>query len=277
MPKKKSLGKTRWIILAALGGIALCGAIALFVVVSVTNGPDLTPLEVAVENAGYHLYKPPRANWGPGFVFSGDVKGGRISNVEEICPNLYSDIGPQEGVPIALPNYTAKDDFTFSLSMRFLKSFAGPELDVGKIERERTVDVKWQNIREMSYTHADQWLPKGEPRPVERLCRSVIDDLKGKGRFQDRVFVIVRSIAPESVTFDFSRTANLEGEAKLTKALRESTKAKGTIENATQLKTNERMYIAYAAPVKIEEWTPKGLVSGEIVEVRGSSASLVIE
>src|SRR6266571_9177889 len=155
--KKKSLLATpgiRWALLIA-GAFLL---IAIFVMMSVTGGPDLGPLEQALRNAGYQLYNPPRANWGPGFVFAGNVTNGRITNVEEVCPSLYTDVGSQDGVAIAMPDYTAKDDFTFQLSMNFLKKLIGAELDLGRVERERAADIKWRNVREVSYTRADQWL-----------------------------------------------------------------------------------------------------------------------
>jgi hypothetical protein len=54
----------------------------------VAHSQDLQPLDKALRSVGYQMYSPPRENWGPGFVFSGDIVQGRITNVREICPNI---------------------------------------------------------------------------------------------------------------------------------------------------------------------------------------------
>lgn len=47
------------------------------------SSQDLAPLEQALSNSGYKLYNPPRENWGPGFVFAGDVTNGKIRLTSE--------------------------------------------------------------------------------------------------------------------------------------------------------------------------------------------------
>jgi hypothetical protein len=259
---------------------SLAGGCALAVAtISAPSAQDLRPLEAALRDAGYQLYNPPRANWGPGFVFAGDVIRGRITNVEEICPNLYADIEAPQGAAVILPNYSAKDSFTFGLALRFLKGLIGAEADLGEVEREKSIDVKWQNLRETSYTLMDQWLEKGEPRPISKLCRLAIDDLKAKDRFNDRVFVIVRAVAPESLIYDFAAAYSAKGSASANFAEKAQAKTQGSVagQSSTQLEIKQRLFIGYAPPVKLRSWLPSGLVSGEIVEVKGEPSNLMIE
>jgi hypothetical protein len=224
---------------------------------------ELGQLEHTLQEAGYQLYYPPRANWGPGFVFEGDIVNGKIKIVNEICTNLYAAIGsPQPSdTPILLADYHASDDFSFQLSINFLKGLLGDSLNLRLIVGKRTVDVKWLNVREKS------------SRPIEKRCRSAIEDLKAKGRFKDRVFVIVRAVAPEVLVYNFSRAAAVDagGSAEFSEQLKAAAQGKGEIKNATQLEIKQPIFIGYAPPVKIDEWLPTGLVSGEIVEVRGQA------
>jgi hypothetical protein len=244
-----------------------------------TIGQDFESLNRTLHAAGYQLYIPPRQNWGPGFVFAGEIVNDRITNVEEICPNLYADLGSPEGAAVVLGDYRAADTYSFGLTLDFLKGLLGGALDLGRVERERTADVRWHNVREISYSHMDQWLETGEPRPIAKRCRLAIEDLQAKNRFKGRIFVIVRAIAPESLIFDFSRAINTEvgPSVKFSGQLKVAAQGKGEIKNDTLLEVKQRLFIGYAPPVKIQDWLPTGLVSGEIIRVRGAPTSLVLE
>ena len=88
----------------------LAQAASVWLLLNITNASfsavlaqDLGALEQALRTSGYQLYNPPRANWGPGFVFAGEVVGSQIKTVEEICPNLNgNDLGPPQEAAIAL-------------------------------------------------------------------------------------------------------------------------------------------------------------------------------
>jgi len=249
---------------------------------TVVFGQDFGALEKTLRVSGYQLYNPPRANWGPGFVFAGEVTGNRIKNVEEICPNLYgNDSGPPQDATIALGDYKAEDSVGLGLSLQLLKGLLGIGLDFNRVVAERTVDIKWQDIHEVSYTHVDQWLKTGEPRPIAQPCRLAIDDLKAKNRFKDHTFVIVRAVAPQLLVYDFTRMAQVNGSAWVTYAqdFRAAMRGKPGIElkNETQLQVKQPLFVGYAAPFKIEQWLPTGLVSGEIVQVRGEPTNFVVE
>jgi hypothetical protein len=120
--------------------------VALVSAGTVAVGQNLAVLEGALQKAGYQLYNPARANWGPGFVFAGDVVNGRMKNVDEICPTLYQDLGPPEGTTIVLPDFKAEDGFSWGLSLNFLRGLLGGKLDVGA-EGEQKAEVKWQSLQ----------------------------------------------------------------------------------------------------------------------------------
>lgn len=255
--------------------IVLCSLLATGPIAT-ASAQNTLPRQVLGE---YQPYDPPRANWGPGFVFAGDATAGRISKVQEVCPNLYADVEAPQNTPVALADYNASDGFSFGASLRFLKGLIGLSFDVDKIAHERTIDVKWQNVREYSYTGMDQWLEKGEPRPIAKLCRLAIDDLKAKSQFRERVFVIVRAIAADSLVYEFGAAANGAGSAsaQLWQDVRANAKATTTVKNGTRLEVKQRLFVGYVPPVKLREWLPTGLVSGEIVNVTGDKTQLLID
>lgn len=247
-------------------------------VVLVAAAQDLTVLQRTLQANGYQLYVPPRANWGPGFVFAGDVVNGKMKNVEPVCSSLYEDVGLPESTAVILPDFKAEDKFSFSLAIEFLRGLFGGKVDLGAVERDRKAEVRWHNVQEMSYPKMIAWLENGEPRPITKPCRAAIEDLKTKKQFKDRVFVIVRAVAPETLVYDFTRA--LSGDTGASGQFAETFKAeargKGQIVSETQLEIKHRLYIGYAAPVKIVDWAPTGLLSGEIVTVLGAKENITI-
>ena len=255
--------------------------LSLVVILAVSSARELKSqtldqLDRALHSAGYQRYDPPRANWGPGFVFAGDVVQGKIRNVEEICPNLYADAAEPQATNIILADYAATDSFSLGLAITFLKKLTGGSVNLAPIEKEDSVQVRWENIHELSYSHMHQWLESGEPRPIEKRCRLAIEDLIAKGRFKDRIFVILRAVAPERLTYDFSRSVRAQADASISLPSQLGANASGKVQvkDNTHLQTEERLYIGYAAPAKLEEWLPANLLSGEIVGVRASDTHL---
>jgi hypothetical protein len=240
---------------------------------------NMDPLKDALRAAGYQLYNPPRANWGPGFVFAGDIAGGRLTNVDEVCPNLYADSEAPQSVSISLPNLNNNESLSVGFGLQLLKAIFGINFDVDKVERERQIHVKWQNLRELSYTRMDQRLKNGEPRPITQPCRSAIENLLAKKRFADRLFVIVRAIAPESLVYDFSSAigAQASASADVWSEAQIRVQGKGQISNGTLLEIKERMFVGYSPPFKLTDWLPTGDVSGEIVKVKGEVSNVTID
>lgn len=239
-------------------------------------------IEEVLQANGYQMYNPPRGNWGPGFVFAGDVIDNKISNVREVCPNLYGDLDAPNKTKVVLANHKVEDSFSLSVAFNYLKrvtGFANNDADLVSIEGKRAAEVTWGDINELSYSDMDKWLETGEARPIAKRCRAAIDDLKAKNRFKDHVFVIVRAVAPDFVTFDFSEA--LKGgvgvSAGFSQRLSAGIRGKGEFKEASRLEIKERLFVGYAPPFKIDDWLPTGFVSGEIVEVRGKPSTLVIE
>jgi hypothetical protein len=277
VPVKASPPKSLLAEVVSFGGKAIVSLVLVVIGAMAALAQDLSPLKRVLGE--YQPYDPPRANWGPGFVFTGNVGGGRISNVEELCPNLYADLEAPQSAAIVLADYNASDGFSFGASLRFLKGLFGLNFDVDKIGAERTIDVKWQNLREYSYTGMDKWLETGEPRPIAKRCRLAINELKAKDRFKDRVFVIVRAIAPASMIYEFGRAVNAKGSAsaQLWQEVQANAQVRAVLKNGTRLEIRERMFMGYIPPKKLRDWLPTGHVSGEIVRVTGGTTDLVID
>jgi hypothetical protein len=124
----------------------------------------------------------------------------------------------------------------------------------------------------------DKWLADGKIKPIPIQCRRAIESLQGRDAFTDRVFVIVRAVAPESLIYDFSSAASGQGSASAALLTEAQAKVRGSGANtsATQLEIRKRLYVGYAAPVKLSEWADSGLSSGELVKVKGKPTDLQI-
>jgi hypothetical protein len=252
---------------------------ALSILVGATGtvcAQDLTPLRKALGE--YQTYDPPRTNWGPGFVFVGEIARGRISKVQQICPNLYADLEAPQSATIFLPDYNTSDSFFLAASLRFLRGLLGLSIDIDKIAGERMIEVKWRNVREYSYTGIDKWLETGEPRPIERRCRLAIEELKAKDLFKDSVFIITRAIAADSLTYEFGSSAPSRGSAsaELYKAVQANAEIRSALTNGTRLEIKQRVYVGYISPTKLRDWTPTGLVAPGIVRVTGDKTDFLI-
>lgn len=245
-----------------------------------SNKPKITGLEKSIEP--YALYYPIRENWGPGFVFSGDIVDGKIQNVEEICSNLYGDEQISDSSSIFLANYSGKDEKSLDIGVQLLKRVAGEKnaatLNLADIKSVDDVDISWGDLRETSYARAEQWLKKGEPRPVEGRCESAIDDLKAKGKFIGRVFIITRALSAGSVSYEFNHLRRAGGEAKVKvhEVVEAQVAATWKVTGDTSLSINKQVYIGYAKPALLEEWVPTGLVSPGIVSVKAREINAVI-
>jgi hypothetical protein len=252
---------------------------SLLVYVLKFKGPNLSKLDQALQAAGYHRYDPPRTNWGPGFVFAGDVSNHRITNVEEICPTLYENIGDPVSAKVIFPDYSATDAFSLQMTLNFMQAKLKGSANLAKLEQKQSVEIRWENIREFSYSHADQWLETGEPRPIPKRCRLAIEDMRLKNRFQNRVFVITRAVAPERLVYIYSEVVKNDTGASLeqSKNLKVSGDSKVEASGKTRLEIMERMFLGYSPPLQLEDWIPTDLLSGEIVRVRGSPSNLAIE
>ncbi len=245
-------------------------------------GQSLRPLQQALESAGYHMYNPPRSNWGPGFVFEGDVANGRFVNAQEVCARLYSDLDTPGKAKIVLPSHQAKDNFSLRVAFNYLKKvlgFANDEADLLRIEQRQIGEVTWGDIWELYYGGMDKWLESGEARPVSAQCRRNIDDLKAKGKFKGRVFVIVRAVVPEWLNFDFGRNFKAEAgvSASLVPRISAGVQGKGEFWDETRLEIREPLFVGYAPPIEITDWLPTGEVAGEAVSVRGTNSDFILE
>jgi hypothetical protein len=260
----------------------VCCVFIFSTLATVAFSQSLAPLERALESAGYHIYNPPRSNWGPGFVFEGDVLNGRFSNAHEVCSRLYAELAAPNKAKVVLASHEANDIFGLRLAFNYLKKifgFANDDSDLVRIEQQRTAEVAWGDIWEMSYTRMDKWLESGEPRPVNKQCRSAIDELKAQKRFNGRVFVILRAVAPDRLNFNFERDfqAQAGASAKLGAQIEAGIKGKGEFKDRTHLEISEPLFVGYASPIAITDWLPTGEESGEIVSVRGRNSDLLLE
>jgi hypothetical protein len=161
---------------------------------------------------------------------------------------------------------------------RLLKSSFGLDFDVDKAEREQSIRIRWDRLREASYTEMDKWLKTGEPRPVALRCKRAIEDLLAKGEPSNRIFIMARAVATDGLSYDFSSASKANASVSVDLLEQVKTKARGGLEikNSTILEIKQPLFIGYAPPLQLQKWAPTGLSSPGIVSVFGASTSLTI-
>ncbi|MGU3559418.1 hypothetical protein [Methylobacterium radiotolerans] len=234
-----------------------------------------------MEAAGYRPYIPPRANWGPGFVFTGTIRDGKISDVEEVCSNIYGQKIRAKSNSVLLPAYKEDNRVAISGLIEILKGAlrsrsinAGAAFDQGK-----TTEIRVSDAKEYSYTDEDKWIKEGVARPIAPRCLAAINDLKLKGKFDGRTFIIARAVAAEKFVYDVKdRGLALKLEGSLANVADIKVLASGNASGETHIEFGHSMFIGYAPPYLITEWVPTGRVSAsEIVKVKGEALDLVVE
>jgi hypothetical protein len=93
--------------------LQLVFGISTILLFAVPSPGSAQTIERSLQDKGYHMYDPPRANWGPGFVFAGDVIADKIWKVEEICPNLYGDLDAPNKTKVVLESHEYEDSLSF--------------------------------------------------------------------------------------------------------------------------------------------------------------------
>jgi len=242
--------------------------------------PDVGPLGDSLQ--GYALYEPVRTNWGPGFVFTGEVKNGKIKNVEEICPSLYGE-SPVTEAGVFLPDYSGASNTDINIGLSMLESVIGKDntakINLAKYKDNKSVVVKWSSINEVSIPRSMGWMESGEPRKIKKQCFSVIEDLKARGEFEGRTFIITRAIKASSIDYNFDRA--IDGDAGVELKFKELFDAnaggKWTSTGKTSLKVTSDVFVGYKTPKLLKDWVPTGLVAGEIATVSLEDSDLVIE
>ena len=98
-------------------------------------------------------------------------------------------------------------------------------------------------------------------------------------RFANRIFIIVRAVAPESLVYDFSNTlgAQASASADVWREAQVKVQGKGEVRNGTVLEIKQRLFIGYSPPFKLFDWLPTGDVSGEIVKAKGEVSNVTID
>ena len=142
---------------------------------------------------GYRPLVPPRADFGPGFVFTGHMDGNTLVREDVLCQNLYPQIKPQDPT-VVLNNYSisskAGGDINISLLdriFRFLKW--GPTSLDAKYGQGADYTVNLGSASESYIPLSDMW-KSGKPIPVDPNCHAKIADLRLNNQFTDRVFVV---------------------------------------------------------------------------------------
>lgn len=181
-----------------------------------SNSPDVSPLGQHISAAGYVMYYPARSNWGPGTVLTGSVINNRLSNVQEICTSLYSNLTPSNN-NVALSSFQASQNHDLSLGIDLLGKVLGPDKSAklglsGKNAQD--IDVSFGPSFEDSISGEGPFQNDGKPKRIKPACEAKLKDLKAKGALENSVFVITRALR-SGINYDFGNDAEFKTNATL--------------------------------------------------------------
>jgi hypothetical protein len=172
--------------------------------------------ELSSLNPSMRLFNPPRSDWGPGFVFSGQVKKGKMSGVRPVCLFLF-DGNPNTILTeseVALSNISSIKSRGFDASVGALSKALGPE-NAAKLElknaRKSNLKVEWGDVIHR-YIADESLFSNGRRVPVRQECRAAIEQ-SATVRPKDSLFIVWSVLQPSALDFSFS--ADKDGALRL--------------------------------------------------------------
>jgi hypothetical protein len=232
----------------------------------------LVPAELLYPNRpdGYRPLIPPRADFGPGFVFIGHMDGHALVREGVVCPNLYPQITPKD-VAVVLNNYSisskAGGDINISLLDRILRflHLGTTSLDA-KYGQGADYTVNLGSASESYIPLSDMW-KGGKPIPVDPKCHAAIADLRLNNQFTDRVFVVSRSLTVKGLTYTFDKSS--DASIRITTEIADVVKAGGQA-SVSMSSTGSNTVLDIKTPIHlgmvveiIDRWVPSGAVSAQ--------------
>ena len=233
---------------------------------------SLVPAELLYPNRadGYRPLVPPRADFGPGFVFTGHMDGNALVREGVVCKNLYPQITPKD-VAVVLNNYRisskAGGDINISILDRILRF-----LGLGKTSLNAKYGGAFDytanlgSASESYITLSDMW--KGDkPIPVDRNCHAAIENLRFNNQFTDRVFVVSRSLTVKGLTYTYNKSS--DAAVGFTTEIADAVKAGGQA-SISMSSTGSNTVLDIKTPIHlgivveiIDRWVPSGAVSAQ--------------
>ena len=252
---------------------------------SVSKEPNFSRLDSILSslNPPMTRFNPARSDWGPGFVFEGDVIDGVIRNISPICENILGD-SPFTEANIKLANYTVESDSEFKVSIEFLKNLIKEEnsakLDLSSIRNKEDATIIWSDTKNQYYRLEDIFLNSGEPRPIPVKCISAINLLKDRGKYEKRVFIILSTISATKFKYEFNeeKISKIGIDTNIADTLTGVAGVDFSSKGKTDLEiSGEKLFIGYAKPVLVVNWIPSGLISGDQFSVDVEPVNYTLE
>ena len=236
----------------------------------------LGPLEKEIAKYGYTLYKPPRTNRGPGWVFRmiRTFDGKTIPST--LCENLYSDPKTVDG-SLSLPNIHGSTTVSLDLAIDFLEGLIrDPAKAKANLKAVREVTISWGQIRDQELSPEFKFTEKGELRPVNERCAAVLRDIKRRGELGNNIFVVQQAVLAHRLWYEFktegAAAVGLAGKYQDLLGFNAGVGISSTGE--TSLEIAERRYVGFAA-IALIEWLPIGeLGVSQLATVSGRRITL---
>lgn len=232
-----------------------------------TVEPDRAGFERALNDAGYIMYYPTRADWGPNTVLEAELENKILKNTKLLCQRAYRYPKIVENVKVTLSDYDARTEKEFSIGLELLKAVLGPKM-TGKLnldgKKTSALELKLENSREDSMAEEEKFDEDGNPRELMPQCYSLLKERKDKGTLS-QVFIVLRAIK-SGVSYDLSKTTEFTGAAEVSvkDVVGVDPNGRWKIISNTEFLVDDDQYVGVATGgiVAINDFLPSGLVSG---------------
>lgn len=273
-------------LVAGAAFLVLIGAVAFWRLPGPGNAgaeDALSLLARELEKIGYDAYRPPRGDWGPGYVFRAETIGTGAEkrlipkpnpSQREICSALFApDIVSRVG--LSLPEAASSGSLSIEAGLELLRGLTKDKVaakaNLADHYGVTKFSVHWCVVEEHKIPDENLYDETGAPVSVTPRCLSAIQKIKESGKLNE-LWVITKAIAVESLDLSFhhEKKVAVGTEISWKKALELDGKVDAQRLSDETLRISEQRFVGYGEISRLQEWLPKGTVSAtsRIVQVK---------
>lgn len=231
----------------------------------------MKPLSDEIEQYGFTVYRPPRANHGPGWVFQFAKTFDGKTVAMTVCENLYPDIKLSDGA-LSFANTTRTNNLDLSFGLGLLEGLVE---NVQKVSADlsaksvKDVKITWGKIREKELIPERRFSSDGKLLPISNQCAAQLRQLRESGEI-DGVYVVQSALQADALTMQVNQDASAGAKLDVTlyKVLNLKPGISASEKSATTVEINEPRFLGFVG-VALIKWTPTNQLGPETATVSG--------
>ena len=256
----------------------LCSVALSLVIISLLIGgcstTGTTFLEKELREYGFTMYKPPRSNRGPGWVFHFVKTFDGHTVLSTVCETLYKDQSTIDG-SVVLPNIKRESSVDISSAIDLLAGIVkDPPTAQAGLKDVTKVVINWGPIKSIELSPTNKVTRDGKRIKVDEGCYSELENLKARGELGHTVFVVQEALVAQNFKYNFDAhadtSAKLKGQYKSILGAQFDGRVRSVGE--AELEIRQDTFIGFIA-VALENWLPTGDKTAKTAVVSGKPLS----